>query len=131
MPKCTHCSGTGVSKHSDLFISVDLDTNVISIGGVDIILWKQQAEIANLLWKAMPSGVRHGLLIETLWPRDEPEDPEGTIKVIICKLRHKLAGHPVRVDAVYSVGYRMLRTDLQPTKVTGAIQSLQEVGHAG
>ena|SRR5271157_1956080 len=47
-----------------------------------------------------------GALIEWMYVgEDEPDDPENTIYVLICRLRKKVAKHGVKLVSHYGEGY--------------------------
>lgn len=92
----------------DQAISVDLTTNCMSVGGAEIRLKRQEAELAFALVKRMPGGASKDDLISALWGVTECREPVIAIRTVINGLRRKTEAHGVKIETVYAIGYRML-----------------------
>lgn len=89
-------------------VAIDLDLRTVSTGTGPVRLTRFQYEILHAL-ATRRRVVSHAALISVLYPDpdEEPGDPDGMVKTIICTLRQRLrqAGAPDVVKKVWGVGY--------------------------
>lgn len=72
--------------------SVNLFTNTVSLGELEVKLSGGQAELIAVLATAMPEIMAFERLIAGIWGAKEgPDDPQAVLRVHACRARPKLA----------------------------------------
>jgi len=72
---------------------------------------------------SLPRPDRPSRLSRTLHPlpKDRPADIGNLLSMTVCRLRQKLAGTPLRIEAIWGQGYRLwFDRDLAPAKPADA-----------
>lgn len=87
---------------------VSLDDNTFIANGSVVALTATEAELLYLLVTRAPNVLRLDTIISSLWPRDEPNDPEGEVRVLVHKIRNKIASTHWSIDTVWGRGYRLM-----------------------
>lgn len=83
------CCGQPIPVSDDVIVS--LDTNSITVRGVNMRLAPKQAEILQVLASCMPKPVRRGFITARVWGLCERERTAKNLDVHISGLRLKLA----------------------------------------
>jgi DNA-binding response OmpR family regulator len=76
------------------------------INGHGVVLGHIEARLLSIFITSGPNFVSTGRLIELVYGDREPEYAEGSIKVIIHRLRLKLPG--ASIQNTHGVGYRLV-----------------------
>lgn len=87
-------------------LSLDPATRDVHAGGRLVKLTQLEYAILELLMRRSPAVVSRSLLVENVWPVGE-EISMNALEAHIARLRGKLTGSGVRLEAVRGVGYRI------------------------
>lgn len=110
--KCPCCKQP-LPSAPDLVIS--LDTNTAVSRGHLVKLPPFQAVIAHELWRAWPNSITYGQIMNALWGKGrhgEPDDPNGTMRSQISKLRKALEPLGYGIVPIWHEGYRLVDRQL-------------------
>lgn len=94
-----------------LELVISLETNTASARGHFVNLQPDWAVLANVLLRAWPNVVTYGHIMNALWGTGrvhEPEDPNGTMRTQISKLRKCLQPLGYGIVPVWHEGYRLV-----------------------
>jgi DNA-binding winged helix-turn-helix (wHTH) protein len=86
---------------------LDMDRRELIDGDKWCRLTPRQADIVELLASGAPAS--YGSLIGSLWPDDDPINPEGMLKTMVSTIRHRvrIAGVALCVVNRWGFGYRL------------------------
>lgn len=99
------CCGQSIPANSTVIVS--LDNNTVTVRGQCVKLCPREAEIVYLLVKRMPTIVTRSTLVERVWGLNETEGSAKCIDVHINKIRRKLLPLGLKVETVWSRGFRL------------------------
>lgn len=94
-------------------LSVDLDTNTVSRGGVTFKVPNAQAVLLHVLLEGYPEIVPHAVLKRALYGSSKTADLK-TIRVTATHLRRILPALRVQVHTVHGVGYMLAINEVTP-----------------
>lgn len=84
-----------------------LEQGLILWRGREIELTPQEAQLLGLLARRQPHTTTTERLATMVWPAQLPALPESHIRVVICRIRKKIAGLPIEIKARARYGYRL------------------------
>ncbi len=99
---CPLCGGGEVPA-----VKVVLGTNMVWINGQAVVVAPQHAEIAFMIWQAMPGSVSWDELISGLHGRTVPKWAASDLNGQIFRLRRKIKGTGLRITNHQRRGYSM------------------------
>jgi DNA-binding winged helix-turn-helix (wHTH) protein len=101
--KCP-CCGSAVEVPA----IVDLDLNVIAVGGKSVRVRPQCAELVHVLVEAYPAGVAYERIFMRLHgAANEPNDPKNSLSAQLVYLRRLLKQVGVKIVSEWGFGLRL------------------------
>lgn len=73
----------------------------------EIRISSQGLSLLIALVRGAPRVVPHDQIIQSIWGDDEPEHPTNTVKVLVHRLRPKLARFGLLIRNAHGVGYAL------------------------
>jgi hypothetical protein len=90
-------------------ITIDLDRNTINVMDHEPTkLTAVEAEMMSVLAQRLGTVVTTECMIARVWGVDEPQNAEGSIKVIIAHIRKKIAHLPCEIITHWGVGLELV-----------------------
>jgi DNA-binding response OmpR family regulator len=86
------------------------------VDGEERRLTRQEWGLLIALWSRRGRTVEPSLLEEALYPppQDRPAQFGNLLKVVVFRLRKKLAGTPLVIETVYGEGYHLVQSAAVP-----------------
>ncbi len=113
-----HCPSCGQPLPVLHDCHVDEEARRLVIGDRRVDLTRQEWDCFALLYKRRPRLVTRDSLIIELWQDEEPENADGSLKQVICKLRRALRDGDLHIETIYQSGYRLIELE-RPTADQG------------
>jgi DNA-binding response OmpR family regulator len=91
-------------------VRFDPATRDLRVGTRPAVLTATEQAILEMLMRRSPAVVQRRMIALHVWEHEADAMGSNTIDVHLARLRSKLAGGMVRIEAVRGVGYRMVAT---------------------
>lgn len=110
MTACCPTCGQPVAEADTLLVS-PTGASVTRLGAGAVLTMSETTILAMMRKKYPAHAVRESIILDLYGLRDEPENAENTVRVLIHRLRHKLAPLGVDIENSHGFGYRLVFRD--------------------
>ncbi len=85
----------------------DLNSNAVVIDGTRVLLTPMEYELVEALLGAAPRVITRGHIMDLLYGQATDEPFDKILDVMICRIRKKLAGTALRIEAIRKRGFQV------------------------